>query len=308
MERRNPRVTIGVPVFNGERYLERALRSLCDQDFGDLEILVADNASTDGSLAIAERWAATDARVRILTSAENRGAAWNFNRLVDSAGGELFMWAASDDEFDRRYVGALAAALDRDDDAVLAHGDTVDIDESGSVIHTWDLAPQATDGPAANRFGDVMRDTHKCFAVFGLIRTDVLRRTTRIGPYSGSDKVLLAELALHGRFVHVPEPLFRHREHADRSMNRHPDERTRPVWFDTTRAGRISLPYWRTFAEYTRVVARTSLDASNRFRSIVHLGWYAKRWHRALASDARFGLSHLSGQVLGRLGPLVTRR
>lgn len=297
-----------MPVFNGETYLERALRSLCEQNFGDLEILVADNASTDESLAIAQRCAATDARVRVLTSSENRGAAWNFNRLVESASGELFMWAASDDEFDRRYVGALAAALDQNDDAVLAHGDTVDIDESGTIIHTWDLDPQAIVGPASDRFGEIMRDTHKCFAVFGLIRTDVLRRTTRIGPYSGSDKVLLAELALHGRFVHVPEPLFHHREHADRSMNRHPDERSRPVWFDTSRAGRISLPYWRTFGEYVRVVARTSLDASDRLRSVGHLGWYAKRWHRALASDARFGLSHLSGRVLGRLRPLMVRR
>ena len=114
-----PRVTIGLPVFNGERFLRESVESVLGQDFGDLELLVADNASTDATLDIVHEFAAADRRVRVLRSDRNRGAAWNYNRLVGEARGELFRWHAHDDVLLPSAVQRCVTALDADPGAVL---------------------------------------------------------------------------------------------------------------------------------------------------------------------------------------------
>ena len=113
-----PRVTIGLPVFNGERFLRESVESVLGQDFGDLELLVADNASTDATLDIVHEFAAADRRVRVLRSDRNRGAAWNYNRLVGEARGELFRWHAHDDVLLPAAVQRCVTALDADPGAV----------------------------------------------------------------------------------------------------------------------------------------------------------------------------------------------
>src|SRR4051812_12825537 len=90
-------VTVGLPVHNGEQFLAAAVDSLLSQSVDGLELILADNASTDGTLAICERYAAQDRRVRVLPSDANRGAAWNFNRCLAAARGRYFKWAAHDD-------------------------------------------------------------------------------------------------------------------------------------------------------------------------------------------------------------------
>src|SRR4051794_27811047 len=77
-----PRVSIGLPVYNGEKYLAAAIESALRQTFGDLELIISDNGSTDGTREICERFAAEDPRVRYHQEVQNRGAVWNFNRVV----------------------------------------------------------------------------------------------------------------------------------------------------------------------------------------------------------------------------------
>src|SRR4051812_30432392 len=96
---RVPLISIGLPVYNGARYIERALDTLLAQSFRDFDLVVSDNASTDETVAICERYAARDARVRICCSPINRGAGWNFNNVAKMAKGEFFAWAAHDDEW-----------------------------------------------------------------------------------------------------------------------------------------------------------------------------------------------------------------
>ena len=98
------KVTIGIPVFNGAEFLEAALDAACTQEWPELEILVADNASTDRSVEIAEARCRADERVRLIRAEENRGAAWNFNRLVEQAKGEFFWWLPHDDVLEPRAV------------------------------------------------------------------------------------------------------------------------------------------------------------------------------------------------------------
>jgi len=198
MKDQRPRITVGLPTYNGERYLGAAIRSILDQDFGDFELIVADNASTDATSTIIREFAGRDARVRHLPSELNRGAAWNFNRVVDVARGEYFKWMADDDTYEPGFLGRCVEVLDNSPDVVLCYTQAVEIDADGGVIEQRGPTNVADRADVAQRYRAILRDEVYCYAVFGVIRTGVLRSTGLIGPFTQSDRVLLAELALHG--------------------------------------------------------------------------------------------------------------
>jgi hypothetical protein len=114
------------------------------------------------------------------------------------------------------------------------------------------------------RFRDLIRVNHSCFAVFGLIRLQVLRKTAVMGAYAPADRVLLAELSLHGRFIEAPETLFLHREHSLRSTRALPDLQGRIAWFDPNKAGRTTFPNWRLLVEYVLCIGRVGLPGLER--------------------------------------------
>src|SRR5262249_30284044 len=129
-----PLVSIGVPVYNGEAFLERALDALRAQDHEHVEIIISDNASTDNTAKICRAAAEHDERVTYLTTDVNRGAAWNFSRLVHVAQGPYFKWAAADDLCRPELVSSCVAALEEDPTAVLCYPRTSLIDEDDLVV------------------------------------------------------------------------------------------------------------------------------------------------------------------------------
>lgn len=284
------RVTIGVPVYNGEEFLGRALETLLAQDYPDFDILISDNASTDSTQAVALRYASADSRIRYVRQPENRGAAANFNFLVREATGEYFVWAAADDEHAPTFLSACLAVLARDPGVVLCYADTVDIDEQGQRLGRYPHRFR-TDAPTPHeRLRDLVAFDHECFQVFGLMRTAVLRDTRLIGPYADSDRVLLAELALRGRFFEVPEVLFFRRQHSARSTVAYPTSRERVRWFDPTRQG-LTWPTWRLGAELVRAVYSAPLPLGERLRCYAELRvWLRANWLRLLKNVARAGL------------------
>src|SRR5262245_12741967 len=135
---KQPRVTIGMPVYNGQAYLAHAIESVLGQSFSDLELIISDNGSTDETRAIAEEYAARDDRVRYLRSDTNRGAAWNYRRAFDVARGEYFRWAPADDWFAPDSVAVCVAALDANSDAVLCYPKTSLVDANGTLLRVYD--------------------------------------------------------------------------------------------------------------------------------------------------------------------------
>jgi glycosyltransferase involved in cell wall biosynthesis len=107
-----PKVTIGLPVRNGERFLERAIDSVLGQTFDDLEPVISDNASTDRTQEICASYASRDPRVRVFRNDPDIGVLRNFNRLVELARGEYFRWLGVDDWLELDYVSECVAALD----------------------------------------------------------------------------------------------------------------------------------------------------------------------------------------------------
>jgi len=210
-----PRLTIGLPVYNGENFLAESIDALLAQTYTDFELVISDNASTDGTEEICRKYAAGDDRIRYIKQPKNIGAAPNHNFLVTQARGEFFKWAAHDDLFAPKLVESCIALLDENSDAALAHAYMAIVDETGEVIETYDYTLR-TDSPSAPaRFRDLLL-TDGGDDFYGVIRTDVMRSMTPHGSFHNAGRKLVAEMALYGRFLQVPEVMFFRREHPGR--------------------------------------------------------------------------------------------
>jgi glycosyltransferase involved in cell wall biosynthesis len=303
-----PRVSIGLPVFNGERYLGEAIDSLLAQTFGDFELILSDNASTDATATICRRYADRDARVRYHRNERNLGAGRNFNLTVELATGEYFKWAAHDDAHAPQYLARCVEALDSDPSLVASHTDARFVDADGRWVedHVYPAGHAASSDPAS-RFADLLREDRHSLEVFALIRLPVLRRTRLLAAYVGSDRVLRAHLGLLGRFHMVPEPLFINRDHPSRCIRALPAHHLRLQWWDPRQAGRRIFPHWKILKEYARLLRVCPLSADERRRCrLALLGWCARdlNWAR-LAADVVIGVSPSSWRLLGPIARRV---
>ena len=295
-----PRVSIGLPVHNGQRYLARTIESILAQDFPDFELLIGDNGSTDLTADICARYAARDPRVRVHRSVQNKGAAWNYNRLVDLARGEYFKWAADDDLLEPTFLSRCVQAMDADPQCALSYCGVLEIDADGEPRREYAFpARYAEDAEPVRRVVSVVAEHTMCYEVFGLMRREQLAGTSRIGPYYGSDRTLLAEVAALGRFVRVPQVLFLSREHPHRM--RYAADWT--AWHDTARAGRPTLPTWRLLGEYARLVWGLPAPAREKARGLAAVARWATSRRGFLLRQLALWSLHRS--VVGR--PVLKR-
>jgi len=285
-ERGVPRVSLGLPVYNAERFLRACIDSILAQTIRDFELVVCDNASTDATVGIVEEYMQRDPRITLHRASENRGAAANFNWTFQMSRGEFFKWCAADDVLRPDYIERCLSALHDEPDVVMAYSGAIDIDESGaSVREIYDnrvpLRFAATEPHI--RFQDLICYEHSCIAVFGVTRRAELERTSLIGPYVGSDRTLLVELGLRGRLLRIGDDLLLHREHRGRSVNEVSDLRRRAVWFDTKARGPV-FPYWRLLGEYFRAIRVSELSLNERLRCAFQLARWVKwgKWRELL--------------------------
>lgn len=227
-----PLLTIGLPVFNGENYITEAVDSILSQSFRHLELIIADNCSTDGTEKICRNFERWDSRVRFMRNDANLGAAENFNMLVSKARGKYFKWAAHDDELAPGYIEKCIEALERNREAVACHTQTEVIDEKGQILgrHLSSISSLSSGRPE-DRFSWLIQNDRHCHEVFGIMRKDVLEKTSLIGPFVASDRILRAELGLRGSIMIIDEPLFRNRHHPARSICAMEAHHQRGEWF-----------------------------------------------------------------------------
>ncbi len=285
-----PRVSIGLPVFNGEKYLKEALDSILTQTYRDFELIIADNASTDRTQQICREYAAKDRRIRYYCNEKNIGAPKNFNRVFELSSGEYYRWTAHDDVLAPEYLQKCISVLDDDPSVVLCHSITGRIDEHGTLkgIYNQGMLTRIGSRKQHERFGDLISLFHYCCSVMGVIRASSLEKTPLLGSYIGSDRNLLAEIGLIGRIHEIPECLFFQRDHPDSYSSTRPWPYTSTTsveniqkemaWWSKT--DWTSFPHWKTCIEYFRSVNRVRLKWSERllcydqiFRWIVKEGW-----------------------------------
>jgi glycosyltransferase involved in cell wall biosynthesis len=266
MGRNRARISIGLPVFNGENYLEKAIQSIIGQTYSDFELIISDNASTDKTQEICERYAAQDQRVQYFRNETNLGAAKNYNRVFELSSGEYFKWAAHDDVLEPEFLERCVQILDQDPTIVLCQAKTGRINEHDALVGVYEEYQylRIASFKPHERFFDLIRLDHSCNIVFGLVRADGLEKTSLIGPYPGSDRPLLAQLALIGRFHEIPDVLFHRRDHPQTTWRVWGEKTEVVAWYDTSKAGRIIFPYWRLCFEYFKSISRVALKWSDR--------------------------------------------
>jgi len=280
-----PRVSIGMPVYNGANYLAETLDALLAQRFTDFELIISDNGSNDDTERICRGYAERDGRVRYFREAVNRGATWNHNRVIELARGEYFKLAAHDDLCLPDFLGRCVEVLDREPDVVLCHPQVAIIDAAGERLKSYRYAWTAGSPRVRERLHALSGLRYRCFPVFGVVRTAALRRTRLMGPYIASDRVLLAELGLHGRFAEVGEELFLSREHQGRSTRAHKARSGRTAWFDPSRRARVVLPVWRQGVEFVRAIRRTPLAPGERAACYAEMVRWVGRHYKSLGKD-----------------------
>jgi glycosyltransferase involved in cell wall biosynthesis len=287
--RSTPTVSVGLPVFNGSDYVAEAIQSILAQTYEDFELLIQDNASTDETEAICRAYAEKDPRVSYVRNAENVGATANFNLAFERARGRYFKWAAHPDVCAPDFLRLCVEVLEKDPSVVLcsgqarlinADGSPVRYDEERKCFVTTDGTPvgvldpeqRATGRVPAVRFWDILVRTMRTFEIFGVIRSDVLRRTVLHANYYGSDKVLLAELSLLGRFHLLPDVLLFRRCHGRQSSLLSTNQKG--AWIgNARRQGWLSLRLRKVIPGYIQVVHRSPVGLGQKLICDSAIAW-----------------------------------
>lgn len=260
-----PRVSIGVPVYNGERYIAETLDSLLKQTFEDWELIISDNASSDRTFDICQEYARRDSRIRYTRNEKNIGSARNFNRTLDLSRGRYFKSANADDLCLPDLVEKCVAVLDANPDVALCYGRATLIDENGRTLRQYEDGLHLEPASATARFRLAVERARMVNILQGVMRADVLRKTGRLGSYVGSDVVLVAELALYGRIHELPDWLFFRRIHAT-AFSSLGSQELKQEFVNPGRGGGARAHYWRHFVEYLRAIWRAPLPAPEKLQ------------------------------------------
>ncbi len=306
MTRKQPRVSLGMPLYNAEKYLKQAFDSLLGQTFDDFEIVISDNASTDGTEAICRAYMKHEPRIRYQRADKNQGSIWNFNQVFELSRGELFKWAAYDDLLHPTFLEECVSALDADESVMWVHPLTVHIDERGEIIppesdptipdghdcHTLITRAEGTERRDSvhphERFANVLLGTTWCSDAYGLYRSHALRKTRMHLAVYGSEKVLSGELSLQGQFAEIPKVLFFERVHGDAATSLATAAEQRALinpngknWFPFTRLHLL----WGHFT----AVLRANLKLAERLKCFGVIARYllqVSKWRRIARQSA----------------------
>ena len=293
-----PKVSVGIPVYNGERFIAETIDSILAQTFGDFELIISDNASTDGTEKICRQYADDDGRIRYVRNRENLGAAYNYNQTFHLSSGEYFKWACHDDLLRPEFLERCVELLDRDPSAVLVYTDWAPIDETGDPVQRPEprYSPWRADSPdpvERTRFTFRM-ERRPPSAIYGLFRSDVLRGTGLYRATHGGDHIMIAEISLYGPLREVPEVLFLNRWHGE-SGSKIPTFRERVDWWlPASHRGRLGRGPIGAFLLFAKTMAQTAvaqvgsiqrapLSSADKIRCYAQLPlWFAGEFWRRL--------------------------
>lgn len=259
-----PRVSIGMPIYNGALTIAETLESLLAQTFTDFEIIVSDNASTDNGVEIVKTFQQRDARIRLIQQPVNLGANGNFSAVVDAAKGDYFKWSTCSDLCSSGFLQACVELLDRHPEVVVAAPQTqLFTSNSQNVTHyTQDI--ELRDARPAARFQRLLETLKLNNAMNGLIRTKALRyQRPVIDHYLKADIVMVSCLALQGQFRIAPEAVFLRRMDPSTSTSlMSPEDDIKHHY--PVMSSRALFPTWRLYRGWWRAVQQVPVPADDK--------------------------------------------
>lgn len=286
-----PLVSVGVPVYNGELTIARALDSLLAQDLdAEVEIIICDNASNDSTPEICATYAERDGRIRLFRNPRNLGLAGNFNRTFELARGRYFKWATHDDWHAPESLRLTVKALDEHPTASLCATGVSLVDEHGTEFDRWIPSVDLLGPEPHERMRRLLRSMGETHPMYGLLRSSALRQTRLMQSFVGSDRTLLAELSLIGPIVQIPDVMHFYTVSTTRRGYRP------SVTYDPANRDRLPTRTWRLIYEHLGVVRRSAL--SLRHKALVSgsvLRRFGIRDARRLAAEA-----YHSARILAR--------
>jgi glycosyltransferase involved in cell wall biosynthesis len=277
-----------MPVYNGAVLIGAALDSILGQTFGDFELVISDNASTDGTEGVCQSYAAKDSRIRYYRNERNLGAAPNFNRLVDLAtnGVPYFKWAAHDDVIAPTFLEKCVSVLDGAPASVaLVFPRRGYVDLAGHIIPAAKREPTSSYDRIS--FARLLKVSPGHFPIFtwGVNRTEALKRTRLLGGYPMSDLVLAAELRLIGEYWEVPEELYFQRMHPPKKLRK---GRMEAMYLNTASRRRVVMPALKVFWEHLGVIGRGPIGWVQKLACYGAMGGYVASRVTRLIGQGRF--------------------
>jgi glycosyltransferase involved in cell wall biosynthesis len=267
-----PLVSIGFPVYNGEKTVRQTLDSILAQDFEDFELIISDNASTDNTAAICQDYAARDRRIRYFRNPSNIGVGPNHNRVFEISRGRYFAWAAHDLEYLPSMMRrCLTTMQEAPRSMVVAYPRCELVDDDGKPVLSEHLSIARYDPKPHRRLKTTIRRICYVTQLYGLIAAEALRKTRLFGSFPSSDFVLVAELAMLGEIREIPEVLLRRQMGKNSGTNavRH-SKKAWAAWIDPkTKVRYLQLPLGVRLAfEYIRSARHLPLSPRDKLACI----------------------------------------
>ncbi len=297
MANTKPRVSIGLPVYNGETYLEESIESLLGQTYGDFELIISDNGSTDGTQDICVHYAKLDSRISYHRVEENLGCAWNYNRVFELSQSEYFKWAADDDIHLPTFLEKAVEVMDHHPEVLWCFCRHSHIGPDGQLLNVAEgrdaslLSKDGWDRSSSKlhqRFQSVLL-AHTGLDIYALHRREVVAKTGVYQPHYGSEKVFLGELALLGKYYEIPETLFLLRVHPKASGSLK-TERELQHYIDPRIKTRFTFMRWRLLRAHWQAIHRFDLRTTDRIRCYLVLLRYllqVSKWKKVLKATFR---------------------
>ncbi len=253
-------VSIGLPVFNEERFLSQTLDSLLAQDYSNLEIIICDNASTDKTGEIAQEYARKDSRIKYHLNESNIGGTRNFNKVFLLSSGEYFMWAGGHDLYDKSFVCKCLNMFKVENKVVLVYPITSSIDCENNNLGTMPGRLDTRDLGISRKLHCILWGIPNGNPVYGLIKRSAMEKTLLFQNILGMDLVFLFELSLVGDFAHISEKLFYRREVHPEEKNGGAKQRRLNDTYLKKINGASLLPYWYLVYKKLIVIKKVNLN------------------------------------------------
>lgn len=257
-----PTVSVGLPVYNGGKYLAEAIESILSQDFEDFELIISDNHSTDDTGDICRRYAEQDHRIQYYRQKANIGGRHNFLTVLGLSRTPFFMWASHDDLHEPSFIRQCHMKLTSDEEIALVYPQTrLFTSDSTSIGLSKDAVHADQDDPS-DRLSHLIWNIDLCNMFYGLFRGDVIKTNKSWGQTLFGDNLFLAEVALKGKIIQIPDPLFLRR--LTRNYNyKSPDDRVLQLMLNgdpTSLNHGITLPYCRFTHAHLDLVYNADID------------------------------------------------
>jgi len=289
-----PKVSIAVPTYNCEKYIAQSLDSLLGQTYGDFELVISDNASSDGTEEICHRYAAKDRRVRYIRRSENIGGPGNFRYVFAQCSGQYHKWSTADDFWHPGFLEEAVAVLDSRPDVVLCYPKTRLIDANGSALSDYEDKLDLMDDSPRARFRKLYELIGLCNAHLGLIRRDAMLQTKLIAAHKASDVDFLGELALLGKFWLLPEIRFFRRFHQESSSWARDSSEHQKRYYDPSSRAKGGTDTWQRLRFQWAMLWRSPIGLADKLALSNDLA----RW-------TRYQRTALSQELVGRMRQAV---